>query len=151
MRMIKKIMISMGLAGMLILSGCSLVGEVNNTLEYATTTTEYINTANDFANRVTELSNDAISNEEARKQLENELIAMKEAIQQFNQTEAPAIAEDVHNQIVQANGKLEEGIDMYVNNIENGKLDPAILQDSEIITTINEISNLINQIEKLTN
>ena len=49
MRMLKKIMITMGLAGMVILSGCSLVGEVNNTLEYATTTTEYINTANNFA------------------------------------------------------------------------------------------------------
>ena len=85
------------------------------------------------------------------QQLEDELTAMKAEIQEFNQTEAPAIAEDIHNQIVNTNGKLEDGIDMYLDNIENGKLDPAILNDSEIITTINEISNLMNQIEKLTN
>ena len=47
--------------------------------------------------------------------------------------------------------KLEDGIDMYLANIENGKLDPAILKDSEILTTINEISSLMAQIEKLTN
>lgn len=141
----------MGLAGMILLSGCSLVGEVNNTLKYATTTTEYMNTANNFANSVTELSNEAMTSEEARQQLEDELTAMKAEIQEYNQTEAPAIAEDVHNQIVQANGKLEDGIDMYLDNIENGKLDPAILNNSGIITTINEISNLMNQIEQLTN
>lgn len=76
---------------------------------------------------------------------------MKSEIQEFNQTEAPAIAEDIHNQIVNTNEKLENGIDLYLDNIENGNLDPAILQDSGIITTINEIGNLMNQIEKLTN
>ena len=151
MRMLKRIMTTMGLAGMVLLSGCSLLGEVNNTLEYATTTTEYIDTANTFANEVTELANDAVANEEARQQLEEELTAMKANIKEFNETEAPAIAEDIHNQIVATNAKLEEGIDLYLANIENGKLDPAILKDSGILTTINEISSLMNQIEQLTN
>ena len=100
MSMLKKIMTTIGLTGMVLLSGCSLLGEVNNTLEYATTTTEYIDTANNFANEVTELANDAVANEEARQQLEEELTAMKAKIQEFNETEAPAIAEDIHNQIV---------------------------------------------------
>ena len=145
-------MTTIGLTGMVLLSGgFSLLGEVNNTLEYATTTTEYIDIANNFANEVTELANDAVANEESRKQLEEELTAMKAKIQEYNETKAPAIAEDIHNQIVSTNTKLEDGIDTYLANIENGKLDPAILKDSEILTTINEISSLMNQIEQLTN
>lgn len=151
MRMMKKIMITMGLTGMILLSGCSLLGEVNNTLEYANTTTKYMDTAQNFANQVTELANEAVTDEGARQQLEEELIAMKATIKEFNQTEAPVIAEDVHNQLVSTNGKLEDGIDLYLANIKNGKLDPAVLKDSEIITTINEISSLMNQIENLTN
>lgn len=151
MRMMKKMMITMGLIGMIILSGCSLLGEVNNTLEYANTTTEYMDSAQNFANQITALTNDAVTDEGARQQLEAELTDMKATIKEFNQTEAPAIAEDVHNQIVSTNAKLEKGIDLYLANIENGKLDPAVLKDSEIITTINEISSLMNQIKNLTN
>ncbi len=149
--MLKKVMTTMGVAGMVFLSGCSLIGEVNNTLEYVNTTTEYIDDAKNFANEVPELANDAIANEKARKRLEAELTTMKENINQFNETEVPGIAEDIHNQIVSTNAKLEEGIDMYLTNIENGKLDPAILEKSEILTTVNEISSLMDQIEKLTN
>lgn len=141
----------MGLIGMILLSGCSLLGEVNNTLEYANTTTEYMDSAQNFANQVTVLANDAVTDEGARQQLEAELTDMKATIKEFNQTEAPVIAEEVHNQIVNTNAKLEEGIDLYLSNIENGELDPAVLKDSEIITTINEISSLMNQIENLTN
>jgi len=147
----KKIMTAFGMIGMLFLSGCSLIGEVNNTLEYANTTTEYVNSAKDFANEVPELANDAVTNEEARQQLEEELTSMKKEINKFNETEVPIIAEDIHNQIVSTNEKLEEGIDLYLINIENGKLDPAILEDSRILTTVNEISSLMDQIEKLTN
>ena len=151
MRMLKRIMMTIGITGAVLLSGCSVIDEVNNTLEYANTTTEYINSAKNFSNEIPELANDAVTNEEARQQLEAELTTMKETINQFNETEAPGVAEDIHNQIVSTNAKLEEGIDIYLNNIENGKFDPAILQDSGILTTVNEMTSLMEQIEKLTN
>lgn len=137
--------------GLLFLSGCSLVGEVNNTVEYANATTEYLDTAKTFANEVPQLANDAVTDEQARQNLEDELVKMKEEINQFNNTEAPAIAEDIHNQIVSANTQLEEGIDLYLTNIENGKLDPAFLENSGILTTVNEISSLMENIEQLVN
>lgn len=149
--MLKKVIAIIGVTGMVFLSGCSLLGEVNNTLDYVNTTTTYINSTKNFANEVPELANDAVTNEESRQQLEAELTTMKENIREFNETEVPTIAEDIHNQIVSTNVKLEDGIDMYLANIENGKLDPAILKDSEILTTINEISSLMDQIDKLTN
>jgi PBP1b-binding outer membrane lipoprotein LpoB len=147
----KKILMLFGLMGILFLSGCSLVGEVNDTIEYANTTTDYLNTAQTFANDVQQLANEAVTDEQARQDLENELITMKEEINQFNNIEAPAIAEDIHNQIVSGNTKLEEGIDLYLTNIENGKFDLTFLENSGILTTVNEISSLMENIEQLVN
>jgi PBP1b-binding outer membrane lipoprotein LpoB len=147
----KKTLMLFGLMGILFLSGCSLLGEVNDTVEYANTTTDYLNTTKTFANDVQQLANEAVTDEQARQDLENELITMKEEINQFNNIEAPAIAEDVHNQIVSANTQLEEGIDLYLTNIENGKFDLAFLENSGILTTVNEISSLMENIEKLVN
>jgi peptidoglycan hydrolase CwlO-like protein len=147
----KKMMTVFGMIGLVFLSGCSLLGEVNNSLEYANTTTDYLNTAKNFANEVPQLANDAVTDEAARQQLEEEIIAMKEEIKKFNEAEVPSIAEDIHNQIVSSNAKLEEGLDMYLTNIENGKLDPDLLENSEIISTVNELSSLMDQIKELGN
>ena len=147
----KKMLTILGMIAIVFLSGCSFLGEVNDTLEYVNTTTAYIETANNFANNVQQLASDAVTNETARQELENELTTMKKEINNFNQIEPPSIAEDIHQQIVSSNTKLEEGIDLYLTNIENGQLDPALLENSEILTTINEISSLMNKIENLAN
>lgn len=145
----KKIFVLFGLLATVLLGGCSILGEVNNSLDYADKATSYLDKASKFAEDVPQLAQDAVTNQEARKTLENELIAMKEEIKTFNETKAPTIAEDIHNQIVRYNDKLNSGIDSYLKNIENGKFDPAQLQDSEIMKTINDLTSLKNKIENL--
>jgi hypothetical protein len=147
----KKLFVLFGMLGMLFLGGCSLLGEVNNTVEYANVTTEYMESIKTFANEVPQLAKDAVADETARKSLETELELMKENINSFNEIEPPSIAEDIHNQIVASNEKLEEGIDMYLVNIKNGTLDPDVLENSEIMTTINEITSLRENIEQVFN
>ena len=147
----KKLLTTIGLVGMLFLSGCSILGEVNNTVEYANITTDYIESTKTFANEVPQLAQEAVTDETARQNLENELEQMKEQIHSFNEVEPPTVAEDIHNQIVSSNAKLEEGIDMYLDNIENGTLDPAVLENSEILTTANEISSLMENINQVLN
>ncbi|PLT32999.1 DUF6376 family protein [Bacillus sp. V5-8f] len=145
----KRIITTLGLLSMLLLGGCSLLEEANNSLDYAEKATNYLDKASQFAEDVPQMAQDAVTNQEARKSLENELISMKEEIKNFNETKAPTIAEDIHNQIIEYNGKLNNGIDSYLKNIENGKWDPAILQDSEIMKTVNELSSLIDKVENL--
>jgi Family of unknown function (DUF6376) len=147
----KKLLTTIGLAGMLFLSGCSILGEVNNTVEYANITTDYIESTKTFASEVPQLAKDAVTDEIARKNLEDELESMKEKINSFNEVEPPSIAEDIHNQILTSNEKLEEGIDLYLVNIENGTLDPSVLENSEIMTTVNEISSLMENINQVLN
>jgi PBP1b-binding outer membrane lipoprotein LpoB len=138
-------------ASILLLSGCSLLGEVNSSLEYADKATGYVSTVKDFANEVPTLAEDAVQNVEARENLEKELNTMKTEIQEFNTMESPKIAEGIHEEIVSSNQQLEDGIDLYLNNIENGNLDPATLEDSEIMKSIENITSLANQIENLGN
>ena len=147
----KKFIMGFGLIGLLFLNGCSLIGEVNDTVEYADITTEYINSTKTFATEVSALAKEAVADETARQNLEAELEKMKEQIHSFNQVEPPTVAEDIHNQIVSSNAKLEEGIDVYLDNIENGSIDPATLENSEILTTVNEISNLMENINQVLN
>lgn len=136
---------------LLLLTGCSLLGEVNSSLEYADTATGYVSTVKEFANEVPGLSQDAVANTESREKLETELETMKTEIEAFNETEAPKIADGVHNKIVSSNQQLLDGINVYLKNIEDGTFDPAVLEDSEIMKAIDNITSLTNQIEKLGN
>ena len=108
-----------------------------------------MSTAKNFANEIPQLAQESVTSTEAMKDLENELIVMNKEIDDFNEIIAPSLAEDIHDNIVNSNLKLQEGIDLYLANIKDGKLDPAILENSGIMKTINEITILMNQIDKL--
>lgn len=134
---------------LLLLSGCSLISEVNSTVEYANEATEYIETVQNFSNQLPTLAKDAVTDEAGRESLESELLAMKEDIGKFNQIEPPAIAEDLHSQIVDSNKKFEKGIDLYLTDMENGIIRP--LEETGILTTITDISTLLENIQQLVN
>lgn len=145
----KKIITLIAILSTVLLSGCSFIGEVNNSLNYVNQVTDYMSTAKNFANEIPQLAQESVTSTEAMKDLENELIVMNKEIDDFNEIIAPSLAEDIHDNIVNSNLKLQEGIDLYLANIKDGKLDPAILENSGIMKTINEITILMNQIDKL--
>ena len=122
----KKIITLIAIISTVLLSGCSIIGEVNNSLNYVNQVTDYMNTAKNFANEIPQLAQESVTSTEAMKDLENELIVMNKEIDDFNEIKAPSLAEDIHDNIVNSNLKLQEGIDLYLANIKDGKLDPAI-------------------------
>ena len=145
----KKIITLIAIISTVLISGCSIIGEVNNSLNYVNQVTDYMSTAKNFANEIPQLAQESVTSTEAMKDLENELIVMNKEIDDFNEIIAPSLAEDIHDNIVNSNLKLQEGIDIYLANIKDGKLDLAILENSGIMKTINEITILMNQIDKL--
>lgn len=144
----KKLLMIVALISSVLLSGCSLLEEVNNSLEYANKATEHINTWQDFGQEAPQMIQEAATNPETKQELEAELNALLEEIDEFNQTEPPAIAADLHQQIVEKNEALEEIIN---DAMVNGELALEELQNSELITTINEITKLMNLVEDLGN
>jgi hypothetical protein len=130
----------------IVLSGCSLVGEVNQSLEYANEATAYLTELSQFAEEAPQLIQDAATDSQAREELENSLNTLKQDIEEFNNTEAPAIAQDIHEQLVSKNEQLLAEIEKAT---ENGELLIDQLENSTIFNTINEINELINQLEQL--
>lgn len=128
------------------LSGCSFLEETDNTLNYATEAVDYVNELTSFAEDTTSLINEAISDPAAKEELENQLTALQDSITNFNEIEVPAIAEELHQTFTENNEKL---LNITNNVLENGEVAIEQLQDSEIFQTIENITELKNQIEEL--
>jgi hypothetical protein len=132
-----------------LLGGCSLLEDAKNTVTYINEATDYLNKATTFANEAPSLAQKAVSDPQAATELEELLNEMKQDINTFNKLQAPELAADLHQQIVNQNGIVTKGIDMYLNNFVDGKLDPAVLENTELYQTVGEISDIINQIKQL--
>ncbi|GAA0328175.1 DUF6376 family protein [Bacillus carboniphilus] len=142
-----------GLVALLfLLSGCSLIEGVNNTLEYVNEATDYINEASQFAGEVPALAEQAVSDPAAREQLVQQLEEMKEEIGEFNQLEPPGIAKDIHQKIEEYNTTIQTTIDQSLEKINEGqyKLE-ELLSNSPLIQTIENLQNTLNQLEQLGN
>lgn len=131
-----------------LLSGCSLLEDANDTINYIKETTNYIGEAKTFANEVPGLVDQAI-NEANVEELETSLVTMKEEIQKFKELTPPDIAADLHQQVEEHSLKLEEGINLYLENIKNGKIDPKLFENMQIVETINEMTSILDEIKNL--
>jgi hypothetical protein len=132
-----------------LLSGCAAVEEVSNSINYAKQAADYITLVSDFANEAPTLVEQAVTDENARKELENKLQALQQSIESFNKLIPPEIAQDIHQQIVSHNEQLNAAIEMYMTSLKDAKFDPATFENSELMKTVQELSKLAQKIEGL--
>ncbi|HYK73198.1 MAG TPA: DUF6376 family protein [Pseudoneobacillus sp.] len=144
----KLLIVMMGLL-LMVLGGCSLLNNAKDTITYVNKATDYLGKATEFANDAPSLAQQAVNDPKAAKEFEAKLKDMKQEIQIFNNLQAPELAEDLHLQIVNQNTVFAQGIDLYLDNMVDGKLDPAILENTQIFQAIQEISSITDQIKKL--
>lgn len=142
----RKIIITFALLSSILLSGCSILEEVNSSLEYVNEATEHINTWKDFGEEAPQMIQEAATDANAMEELETRLNEMLVEIDEFNNTDAPAIAESVHQQIVDKNEQIKGVIE---NAMVDGEVALEKLQDSELYTLINEVTTMMNLLEKL--
>lgn len=131
-----------------LLGGCGWIDGVNDTLVYVNEATEYANEANTFAEEAPALAERATTDPQAAQELETKLEGMKEDINEFNELDPPEVASDLHQQVVDQNNRALEGMDVYLSNIENGQLDPAVIENTEVFQTLRELTSLIEQIQQ---
>ncbi|CAN7522505.1 DUF6376 family protein [Paenibacillus sp. LjRoot153] len=142
----RKLMLLILVLSTLQLSACTLFEKVNSSFDYANQATEHINKLSDFAERAPQMIKDAALNPESKQELENQLIGIKKDIEQFNLKSVPTIAKDIHQQVVDKNKVLLDEINKVV---VNGHLALDKLQNSQLITTISDITILLNRIKNL--
>ncbi|MBP3041648.1 hypothetical protein J9303_19590 [Bacillaceae bacterium Marseille-Q3522] len=131
------------------LTACSFLDDAQNTLDYVNETTDYINTATAFAEEVPGLAEQAVTDQQAAEDLEARLTEMEESITAFSELQAPGVVEDLHQQLLDHNETIQSGIDLYQENIKDGKLDPAVLENTEIGQSIHDIQDIFNQIQEI--
>lgn len=142
----KKWMLLLVILSTMMLSACSLLEGANNSIDYVNQATQHINKLSNFAEQAPQMMKDAALNPETKQELENQLNGLKKEIEQFNLKSVPSFAKDIHQQLVEKNEVLLKEIN---NVVENGHLALDKLQNSQILTTINDITGLINRITNL--
>ncbi|MBB6453547.1 hypothetical protein HNQ94_001996 [Salirhabdus euzebyi] len=129
-----------------ILSGCSILGEVNNSVNYVGEATDYLTYLNNFAEETPQMIQQAATDAVVMDNLVDKFNELKAEIMAFNILDAPALAEDIHQNLVEKN----ELILTEINNVlENGQVAVDKIENSPIFSTINDATNLMNQIENL--
>ncbi|GAB7055414.1 MULTISPECIES: DUF6376 family protein [unclassified Paenibacillus] len=133
----------------LLLSGCGMLNDIQQSVNYADQATDYIHQAGTFAEEVSALSKQLLTDEEARAQLLQKLDDMNQRIRDFNSIEPPKIALQIHEQLIAYNESLQKGINDTVEQIQSGVWDPQLLQITNILETIGQITNILDQLKQL--
>lgn len=146
----KKLLLALPMM-LLIAAGCSPVEETKNTINYVNEATEYANEAAAFAVELPAMAQDAVTNPETVEQLESTLNDFETQISEFNQVEVPQVMEDLHGQISEHNEQIQSQIEKYTKAIEEGSFQPEFLQNSELLTSLQDIQGIYENIQKLGN
>jgi len=118
----------------------------NETINYVDKATKQIETLRKFSEEAPQMIKVAATNADLKKKLEVELAVLKGEIAAFNQIEAPALAKDIHQKIIEKNNEIE----MAINNATvNGELVIEKIENSPLFQLINDVTRLMDQIEKL--
>ncbi|WP_243526246.1 DUF6376 family protein [Bacillus pseudomycoides] len=131
------------------LTGCSMIKEGKNSIDYAQKAIDYVNEVSTFANEAPGLAGKAINDSAARKELETRLREIQKDIPAFNELTPPDVAKDSHQQIVGYNEKLNELIDTTMKKVEEGKMDVDQFKNSELMQTIQQVQKLKDKIQNL--
>ncbi|MDC2866289.1 DUF6376 family protein [Bacillus sp. BP-3] len=131
------------------LTGCSMIEEGKNSINYAQKAIDYVNEMSAFANEAPGLVEKSINDGAARKELETRLREIQKDIPAFNELTPPDVAKDIHQQIVRYNEKLNELINTTMKKVEEGKMDVEQFKNSELMQTIQQIQDLKDKIQNL--
>lgn len=145
----KKLLIIFSASMLLMLGGCSFLNDAQDTLTYINEATDYLSAATDFANDAPALAQQAIGDIQAAEDLQNMLQEMQTTVEAFSELQAPDIAAELHQQIVEQNSAIITEIETYLNNFKDGLLDPAILENTELFQSVQDITSIIDQIQQL--
>ena len=130
----------------MMLSACGVLDEVNNSLDYVNEAQSYINSLSEFGAEAPQLVQDATLDPDARVELENQINTLVGEIEEFNTIEPPSLAEDIHQNVVSKNEVLLDEINQVM---DNGEVVLEKFENSGIISTVNDVTSLLDKIENL--
>lgn len=131
------------------LAGCSAVEEVGRSVNYTSDAVAYINDASQWAQDLPQMAQNAATDPQAQEQLKQELDQVQQRASEFAQSEVPEFAQGIHQQLTGYNDTLNTQIDEIQQRIEAGEFTPELLQNSQVMQTIQDIQGLMDQVQQL--
>ncbi|WP_214987838.1 DUF6376 family protein [Bacillus sp. ISL-47] len=120
---------------------------MNDSIDYVNQATEHINTLNNFAEEAPQLIKEAASDPALKQELEDRLFTLKQDVEEFIALkDIPTLAEDIHQELVNQNEALLAEINKV---LDHGNMALDQLENSQLFSTINEVTSLLNRIEAL--
>ncbi|ASS67939.1 MULTISPECIES: DUF6376 family protein [unclassified Paenibacillus] len=147
--MIKKHLLPLLLVPALFLQGCSFLGGVGDSLSYTNETVAYINEAADFSKQLPEMTQQALSDPAALEQLTAELQAMQADITAFKDLQAPEFAAELDQQLTAYSDTLSTQISGLLEQAEAGAVSLQALEQSQIMQTTSQITQILEQVKQL--
>ncbi|WP_455661530.1 DUF6376 family protein [Pradoshia sp.] len=145
----KTFLVMLILPAAVFLTGCSALEEVSDSLSYVNEAADYIDEVNQFADELPAAAEAAVTDVNAKIQLEELLAGMQSEIEGFDQLEAPAMLEDIHNQAIEHNQELANGIELYLESIDAGTISSEYLSEIGLLEDIAVYDDLLNEMKKL--
>ncbi|WP_337101266.1 DUF6376 family protein [Paenibacillus sp. YIM B09110] len=145
--MMRRSLMLIVVAAMVFAAGCGIIEEATQTVNFAAETTTYLQSITNFGQNMQTMAEQALTDLNARTDLKEQLLALKQQIKEYGALTVPDYAKDLHQSITEYNAQLNLSIDKALTNIEQGR---AAFEATGIPDTINKINELLNQLNQLT-
>jgi hypothetical protein len=130
-------------SSLLLLSACSIVEQANQSLNYVSGATDYIEQVSSAGNELQQLAADAVNNPDLTGQIQEKIDQIQAEAAAFSEMSAPAIGENIHENLVGYNNQLTE----VVNQFETTIAEQGITAENWEQTGIPELINNINSLK----
>jgi hypothetical protein len=132
-----------------VLAGCSLLDSVTSTLSYTEAASTYVQDATNFAEQAPQMAEQVIKDNQAVADFVQELETMKEKVVNFNGLDAPAFAQDVHQQLLTYNEIFLNEINQILEQINANVIDWQAIRESGMWQTATDIAEVMQLLQQL--
>ncbi|CAI6041760.1 hypothetical protein PAECIP112173_01040 [Paenibacillus sp. JJ-100] len=138
-------------SSMLILSACSIVEQANQSLNYVSGATDYIEQISRAGTELQQLAADAVNNPDVTGQVQEKIDLIQAEAAEFAEMNAPAIGESIHENLVSYNNQLTEVINQFETSIAEQGITAENWEQTGIPELINNINSLKDPLSGLQN
>lgn len=131
-------------SSILVISACSVVEQANQSLNYVSGATDYIEQVSNAGAELQELASGAVNNPEVTTQVQEKIDQIQAEASEFSQLTAPAIGESIHENLVSYNNQLTEVVGQFENTLAEQGFTAENWEKTgipELITNINGLKD----------
>ena len=138
-------------ASVSVISACSVVEQANESLNYVSGATDYIEQVSSAGAELQQLASEAVNNPQITEQIQTKIDQIQAEASEFSQLTAPAIGESIHENLVSYNNQLTEVVDRFETTIAEQGFTAENWEKTGIPELINNINNLKDPLSGLGN